>query len=317
LSYAEKQQRRIAKKFGTQGSTLGEDQNSRAILEEGKKIRSKPRVASSARGRELRAAAALQRFENQTANNQLKEVDDAPDGSESESDYDEPEIGEEAIDRDGKKIVDSKGRGMVQVCKSEEDIGESEDMRREMRELQEVDQSRDEPVLINAGGSANPIVQSTGQGSIVIASESDEEDVSLKRDSKLKAPLKNRVLSSGPGSKPAEKGAPQKALPDTAFGSSKKSKRLSQITSTANAGSRLYPSELSGSPVRMTDCQVCSMSNDLSSLTCIACMNVLRPDKFEDHWRCQSLACQGGKYINAGDCGVCGVCGVRRGVLSS
>ena len=63
LSYAEKRQRRILKKFGAGGQALGADDSVKVKLEGGITKKSKPRVAGSARGRDLRAAAALARFE--------------------------------------------------------------------------------------------------------------------------------------------------------------------------------------------------------------------------------------------------------------
>ena len=68
-TYAEAQQRRIKKKFGVNGQALGEDEETKLRLEKGKKVKGKPRVAGSARGRDLRAAAALARID------QVKEED--------------------------------------------------------------------------------------------------------------------------------------------------------------------------------------------------------------------------------------------------
>jgi hypothetical protein len=65
LTYAERQQRRIRRKFGEGGTALGDDELARAALERGAskaKGKGKPRVAQSARGRELRAQAALARL---------------------------------------------------------------------------------------------------------------------------------------------------------------------------------------------------------------------------------------------------------------
>jgi hypothetical protein len=315
LTYAERQQRRIARKFGTQGIALGEDQDGRAVLEDGRKPKGKPRVAGSARGRELRAAAALQRSESQKANDQLKNEDEGiSSGSESESDYDGPEMKEEAVDRDGKKMVDSKGRGMIQVCKSE-DTADCEDMRREMMELQEVDQSKDELVATNSADSRG---RSTDQGCITIASESETEDISVERDPKIEVPNTTKASSSGPSLRGAEENAPRKPSTGTIPSSEKNAKKQALKTfSTADTGSQQYSSKRSISPIGTTDCPVCSMSNDTSSLTCVACMNVLQPSKLSDHWHCQSLACRGGQYVNAGDCGVCGVCGARRSALAA
>lgn len=63
LTYQERKERRILRKFGSGGVVLGEDKEAKAKLEKGRQTAAKPRVAGSARGRELRAAAALARFE--------------------------------------------------------------------------------------------------------------------------------------------------------------------------------------------------------------------------------------------------------------
>lgn len=62
LTHAEREQRRIKKKFGDGGVSVGDDSRARTLLENGKKVKGKPRVAGSNRGRELRAAAALARY---------------------------------------------------------------------------------------------------------------------------------------------------------------------------------------------------------------------------------------------------------------
>ncbi|KAL2199952.1 WLM domain-containing protein [Corynascus similis CBS 632.67] len=134
LTYKEQKERRILKKFGANGVTLGEDAQTKQKLE-GKKIASKPRVAGSARGRELRAAAALARFEQQIK--EEPEGEDVDTGSETESgdDYEDEAIsGSEAVDINGKKLLDQKGRGLVKVC--EDENPDDQDAQDELRELQ-------------------------------------------------------------------------------------------------------------------------------------------------------------------------------------
>ncbi|KAL2170055.1 hypothetical protein VTG60DRAFT_5327 [Thermothelomyces hinnuleus] len=141
LTYKEQKERRILKKFGANGVTLGEDPQMKQRLE-GKKVASKPRVAGSARGRELRAAAALARFEQQKEESKAKEEEkeekeEVETGSETESgdDYEDEEIsGPDAVDIDGKKLLDAKGRGMVRVC--EDENPDDQDAQDELRELQ-------------------------------------------------------------------------------------------------------------------------------------------------------------------------------------
>lgn len=135
LSYAERKQRRILKKFGAGGVALGEDEAARTSLESNKNIKGKPRVAGSARGRELRAAAALARFEQV----KKEDVDIKPEESDdwfdsmTESDSEDNDTSEAAIDVDGKKMTDRKGRPLVSVCGAEDPA--DDDVQREMREL--------------------------------------------------------------------------------------------------------------------------------------------------------------------------------------
>ncbi|CCC06164.1 unnamed protein product [Sordaria macrospora k-hell] len=148
LSYKEQKERRILKKFGAGGMELGGDEKIKKALEKGKKVAGKPRVAGSARGRELRAAAALARFEGAKKKEkeeeeeeekkvkEEEEVDDDETASEAESDEYEDEDeqdGVAAVDINGKKLLDGKGRGMIKVC--EDENPEDQDAQRELREL--------------------------------------------------------------------------------------------------------------------------------------------------------------------------------------
>lgn len=139
LTYKEQKERRILRKFGANGVTLGEDTETKKKLEKGRTVAAKPRVAGSARGRELRAAAALARFEQQkqedvAGREQVKDEDDEGSETESGDDYEEDIKSEpDALDLDGKKLLDSKGRGMVRVCEDEDP--EDHDAQQELHEL--------------------------------------------------------------------------------------------------------------------------------------------------------------------------------------
>lgn len=87
ITYREQKERRIRKKFGTHGITLGADEETKSKLEKGKRPIGKPRVAGSTRGRELRAAAALARFEIKAATETADEdlVTDSETDSDSEN----------------------------------------------------------------------------------------------------------------------------------------------------------------------------------------------------------------------------------------
>ncbi|KAF3936737.1 hypothetical protein ABW19_dt0201607 [Dactylella cylindrospora] len=85
VDYQEQKRRRIIKKFGSlEGNTVGGDEDLRQELEKGKKSKGKPRVAGSARGRDLRAEAALRRFETQKKEEVKEEEQEEETQSESE-----------------------------------------------------------------------------------------------------------------------------------------------------------------------------------------------------------------------------------------
>jgi len=140
VSYREQKERRIRKKFGVKGEVLGEDEEVKRKLE-GKSIAAKPRVAGSARGRELRAAAALARFEavkKEEVKKEEKEVvvldeDDIETASEAETESGDEEG--DATEVDGRKILDGKGNRMVKVC--EDENPDDADAKNELSELKD------------------------------------------------------------------------------------------------------------------------------------------------------------------------------------
>ncbi|KAI1779788.1 WLM-domain-containing protein [Hypoxylon cercidicola] len=138
LSYQERKQRRILKKFGANGLALGEDEKVKVELERGKKIQSKPRVAGSKRGRELRAAAALARFDqHRKAEEESKKPQNIDDDDETQSDIESDTASDEEVeattDINGKQLVDKKGHNLVKVC--EDENPKDEDAQNELREL--------------------------------------------------------------------------------------------------------------------------------------------------------------------------------------
>ena len=140
MSYKERQQRRIAKKFGTNGVALGDDEETRVKLEDGRRQKAKPRVANSARGRELRAAAALARLDGNKEET-LKGNEDKPISGEDDLESgDEIGSGPQTLtDLEGAKLVDSKGNIMVRVCSDENE--EDSDVKQEMQEIQDLEEN--------------------------------------------------------------------------------------------------------------------------------------------------------------------------------
>ena len=138
LTYAERQQKRIVKKFGTEGVALGGDEETRVKLEHGVKVKAKPKVAGSVRGRELRAAAAFARLGQQKKEEETTKADrDSESGSEIEDEYLSADGEETAADFNGSSVRDRNGNSMVKVC-SDEDRNDA-NVKEEMQELQDLE----------------------------------------------------------------------------------------------------------------------------------------------------------------------------------
>lgn len=285
-TYAERQQRRIVKKFGVNGSSLGGDEDIRIQLEKGLKVKGKPKVANSSRGRELRLAAALARFGQQKEEASTKEDDiltltkaDDWNGSDDESEYEEIEDNDIALDSDGSKLQDRHGQNMIRVCEGadQDDVH----VKHEIEELQELD------------------------------------DAGLQADHEDTSPYLEKPEFSLGGPEPL---APAKT-PITRAESNKQQISLeskSNPSGCSNNGSRvdasagLPNSRYGPTPYAEKGCPICSMSNNSSSPLCIACSNVLDISKVATYWRCQRDTCKESSYINAADVGLCGICGSRK-----
>ncbi|KAH0356414.1 WLM domain-containing protein, partial [Aureobasidium melanogenum] len=168
ITYAERQQRRIAKKFGVNGVALGDDEGVRAKLEAGQKGGKpavKPRVAGSKRGRELRAAAALARFENvkkEAVKAEPKIETTSDDDYETDSDYEYTTI---------ERTMNSEDGNMVRVCENED--SEDKDAQREFDELREIDQATSKS---HANSSTQPLSKGKAKQTISDDDASTESD---------------------------------------------------------------------------------------------------------------------------------------------
>ncbi|PHH85494.1 hypothetical protein CDD83_334 [Cordyceps sp. RAO-2017] len=307
LTHKERQERRIRKRFGESGVALGADDETKVKLEQGKKTKAKPRVAKSDRGRQLRAAAALARFEQDKKDKVKVEKTDEDEedegnsesGESSEGDGDESAPGasrQTAIDVDGTPLLDSKGRGMVRVCEDEdtgdaEARGELEDLRDVLRKTR-IKQEPAEPAQRR---------QTTTRKATKDASAGQAEATGT---GKGKAP---RRPSPTPASrKPAGVAA---GLVDVA-GRAAPSSREGRATDGTKAGG---PSAEEQEGRGRRRCSACSFVNTGSGATCDVCANVLEPGKAPGTWwRCGAATCAASRYVNSGDCGVCGLCGRRR-----
>ena len=300
LSYAERQQNRIAKKFGVHGDGhgLGGDELLRGAFEQGRRSQGKPKVANSKRGRELRAAAALMRFgaAKAEAKEQTPEIKD---DIETESDSSVDESVYSISNSSHQAIKDEAGLDMIRVCGDE---GEEDDGgQREIEELQSMrakqdSQRNDEPTI------------KTEQNAI----DTIGDDVRIKTESEDDStPDAVPSLSSHETVENAERTGTDTSDGDAARGSGAQ-ERVLDAGSIATGS----PPTTSASHDHQA-CPICSLENESSSPTCIACSNVLRPSLMPNSWRCKSDTCKGSQYINAADVGRCGLCGTSRPIAKS
>ena len=284
LSYAERKQRRILKRFGAGGQAVGADDGTKVKLEGGVPKKGKPRVAGSARGRELRAAAALARFDTAKKEEVVIKKEEPSSDSETEDEFVEGDQDGAAVDVDGKTMLDDKGRALVKICEDEDD--KDGNARREMDELQEFAPQSQSP--------RNPVSRLT----------SPTTKISIKKEP-AEPTTKAAVQRQDPPSRPPAAQVVHldelwKRRPDANFDRPPVSNGTSsQQSSVPNA-------------TQPVCCPICSLENEATSLTCVACSHVLKPDFVAEHWRCKKAACEGSQYINAGDVGSCGVCGTLR-----
>lgn len=333
-TYAERQQRRIKKKFGVNGHALGDDVDTRVKLEKGKQPKGKPRVAGSARGRELRAAAALVRFE-QVKNEDPKLEEESLFGD-SETESNEGAEDEEAVEPDGSRILDAKGRGMVKICEGE--AQDDPNVNREIEELREWEGSGQENCLGHTGRASRLFLDTerisraprdTRQtarhpsDNPSTAAPVDDHNIRL-HDIPLyvekEATTNNNETSSKRGpqtTRPLNHGnvrSPQPPSADDAT-AAKTGPRDDEDVATGEHGQDhtggTRPTQRT-SQAQSFNCSICSMENEASSLLCIACSHVLDTNRVTRYWRCGSEACKTSQYINAADCGLCGICGSRR-----
>ncbi|KAL7815427.1 WLM domain-containing protein [Trichoderma aethiopicum] len=320
LTYQERKERRILKKFGKNGVVLGADDEEKVKLEKGKRVQAKPRVAGSLRGRELRAAAALARFEQNKDDGKKNEEEDEDikNWDEDSSDYEDGSVDSKpAVDVDGTRMVDRNGDGMVKVCEDED--ANDADARNELDELHGLFKGREvkrEPgggdadlrSLRASSTSREQAVKREAAGSSIKAEVADDgisSPVSLSSIPHIK--LENGTPTDRTGPKDGRNNRPHRetisktTTPSTATPTTIAPSTAAPATTTASAA------ETSSSPT----CAVCSFENPTAAVTCGACANVLHPAT--PGWRCGSASCRGTVYVNSQDCGVCGLCGQRRG----
>lgn len=312
LSYAERQQRRIARKFGPhgEGNALGDDEIVRTALDRasGTRHSGKPRVASSKRGRELRANAALARFDAarrlQVAPEETPGLGDEEEESETTgsefgwSSDEDSESSESIVQRRkaGRRMTDREGQELVRVCGDE---GEEHEGGRE-----ETDELR----LLSGTPAAFPKWAST--------EVADYHSTKGSRHSGLKAD--GLGMDSETGINEDDQGRPlvKKRRGDSAGPLTKFSVSPPHAPPPPHLAVDVPPVQKNATPPTpaMAVCPICSLENEPSDPTCAACSHVLKPGLIKCHWRCASDACRGSEYINAADAGRCGLCGATKPV---
>ncbi len=330
LTYREREDRRIRRKFGVNGVALGDDLAERAKLavpaaeKKKKQLATKPRVAVSKRGRELRAAAALARFSQDQAEKkeeEKKEVASVKDeGDEDvivaikreEDDYEsETDSGAEdedagadataAIDIDGTQMRDGHGRSMVRVCEAESTEDDA-DAKRELRELLQT---------ANWGSSSQAV------GREKPAKKAPAQQNKERHPPQKERPPASTIKASARPAQTTQKTAPVQASAsvkgEAVKGEQADVVSLLDVPQFDSRAAVVSAEEASGSPA--DHCPICSFANGELAITCAVCGHVLHADAVPGVWHCQSTACrtaEGTRFLNAGDCGVCGVCGAKR-----
>ena len=303
MTWKEKRDRRIEKKFGKNGQSLGEDEEQRIMLEIDRKgaIGGKPRVAQSKRGRELRAAAALARFgPNQQEVDELKKPEDESSDAEYEED---PSVkDEDAKDTNGQRLLDSMGFGVVRVC--EDESPEDSQVKHEMDELAELNQEdwsrNSRPEVVPATETKrNPLYDIPQYRGLPTTSPPP-----AKINKQSQPPTQPKInITRLPVVTAPKHDAREGLLQES---------RLSD--SNVLSQTQVQSAQPASISVSTSDCPICSLTNDAISATCSACSHVLRPETDRNHWRCRSSTCAESAFINGGDAGLCGVCGARRTV---
>ncbi|KAG9248856.1 WLM domain-containing protein [Calycina marina] len=326
----ETKEKMIRKKFGVNGMALGADEEIKVKLENGKRPTGKPRVAGSKRGRELRAAAALARFEPLEKEPEMKEklVTDSEAESETEDDCYIKTEPDDAVDIDGQRLLDSDGRGLVKVCEDEDK--DDEDAKKEMLDLQATKFPPYRP--------KSPAIKSYGTWSFSKAVEptpAKDAEISKQPDTttspfivtQIAKHTESRKAVDLATAKPIQESIPIREDTSTAseaqydddviFIPTEACVPTSKVEATARSlteenSHKAMKSKGTAPTLNEHACKVCSVDNEAKALTCIVCSNVLHPDFVPNTWRCRSATCKDSVYLNSGDVIICGVCGSRR-----
>lgn len=293
LSYAERQQRRIARKFGKhgEGTEVGEDDLVRGAYEQGHRHQGKPRVAKSKRGRELRAQAALARLE--AAKVQNERAEEPVFKREAEDDSGTEWSGDETDQDEARDEREQGTPRYVQVCGGEDGAEEG---------------ANDELNDLRAFSSRTPVGNGDVGGSETEGSTSRvpprQESTHLHEDSETESEPDPRTPDARYNARISRNEKQSEEIAAPSHGTSPAVLSSVESSTTGN--------DMAISAPALGTCPICSLENSPGSHLCMACSHVLRPALVRDTWRCQNGACGDSGYLNAGDAGRCGVCGVAR-----
>ena len=338
LTWKEKRDRRIEKKFGKNGVALGEDEDKRLTLEINRKgpIGGKPRVAQSARGRELRAAAALARFG--TNKKEVEELDEHKEAkSESDDDYEDLDVGlEDARDVGGRKILDSHGHGMIRICGDDQDPDDSI-LQDELHDFNTLDRyfnpfqlGHEPPGILTdraaSAASSAPAPATPAGRTRRLESDTSKDNQSPRQDPSRGQPrayvddAESLLIEEFPRNVAADPASGFRQTRKAAFAYAPLATGGVDHTISSPASSKSprpalnLPPAPQSLPSSTISCTICSLENPFLNATCMACSHVLDPRKDPCNWSCQSDSCRthGSAYLNAGDVGCCGLCGARK-----
>lgn len=302
LTYAERQQRKKERKFGAgEGERVGGDDTIRAKLEPvktGKLPPKAPKIASSNRSRELRAAAALKRLE-------------VPEELKGESEESDAEYEWKYDEEDEKNAVDVGGGKKLVPVSAKEGVDDQEERNREWLELRGC-------VTVGCHGVS---------GIGTLGGKSGDSD--LKGVSSSRKPTEESTLDCFVSKSNHTANSHTTALPPVVCIDNNNTPPLRELASgKQNANDEAYTSGStshqettstylakggkikSSRPAASTSvsCAACSTINGCSETTCVVCANVLDPKTYQGSWKCRS----GGEYWNSPDYGRCMICGETR-----
>ncbi|KAF8475543.1 WLM domain-containing protein [Kalaharituber pfeilii] len=308
ITYAERQQRRKERKFGKgEGEKLGADDTQRTLLEGkmGKKVSAPaPKIASSKRSRELRAAAALKRFETKKEDEEKAKTEDE-DSPASDWDEDAWEYDQE----DEKEAVDVGGGKRLVPVSAKDDAGDEEERNLELLELRG---------CATVGGYGGGVFKDQGDSrskdaipsSNIPDKERDERKANLDR---FLTKVDKKPVASGttpPVVIDLEDDTWINSPPSRSQNAQKSESKVEKPRPQhcIQGPPRSFAASSSAGSSASASCTACSSITTPAAITCAVCANVLDPKSYSGAWKCRS----GGEYWNSPDCGRCGVCGEAR-----